>query len=598
MRGKLASGSDHLQMKAHRPHTGHGQDSASPPWRTLRFLAVALGACFVWADSPEVKPDTISYLDIGDAFMAGDWSALVNGCWSPIYPVILGLATHLSGLPRAEEVNAVRCAHMIIYLAALASFDLLLRSWLDFLRLQRAEESSSERRPLPDAVAVVVAYLLFLSASLFLIGPLTFTPDMCVAVAVNFACAMLVRIHTRVAPLADHVRLGIALGFGYLSKAAMFPLSFVFMALSLKPRVSRSWPVQLFFVLTSFGLIAGPLVAALSFQLGRLTFGDAGRINYAVRVNGVLVRYWQGDEPGTGTPTHPPRKLHDTPDVYEFASPIGGTQPLLYDLSYWNEGREVRFDLTKQLSALRRSATRILAIFGNPTQLPWLALLLGGSALLLHSRSSGAGAGRVFVVHTFLLVPWLAAAMLYSLVAFNARYIGPFMIPFALAIIGGIRIPDTDRATRGAVWLLLLVGIAFAVSLSVPITKRIARLSQYAVHGYRLADYKDWKIAEALHGIGVRAGDQVACIGDSVHVYWARLAGVRVVADVPNNLKQTSQAFWGATPAVRREVLRLLGTSGARVVVAGPVPSDSPIEGWTPIVGTDYFVRNLTALSD
>ena len=51
-----------------------------------------MGLVQAWVSRFEMNPDGISYLDIGDKVWSGDWPALVNGYWSPIYGFFLGLA--------------------------------------------------------------------------------------------------------------------------------------------------------------------------------------------------------------------------------------------------------------------------------------------------------------------------------------------------------------------------------------------------------------------------------------------------------------------------------------------------------------------------
>jgi hypothetical protein len=58
----------------------------------FRLLALILGGLHTWAaaTSYSMNADGISYLDIGDAYMRGDWTTAVNPVWSPLYSWILG----------------------------------------------------------------------------------------------------------------------------------------------------------------------------------------------------------------------------------------------------------------------------------------------------------------------------------------------------------------------------------------------------------------------------------------------------------------------------------------------------------------------------
>ena len=57
------------------------------------LVAVALGLIEVWVFRHNIKDvDGISYLDMGDAYLRGDWMTAINGLWSPFYAWILGLS--------------------------------------------------------------------------------------------------------------------------------------------------------------------------------------------------------------------------------------------------------------------------------------------------------------------------------------------------------------------------------------------------------------------------------------------------------------------------------------------------------------------------
>jgi hypothetical protein len=61
------------------------------------FIAIFLGAIHAWAavSVHAMNEDGISYLDMGDAFLRGDWSMAINTVWSPLYSWILGLTMHI-----------------------------------------------------------------------------------------------------------------------------------------------------------------------------------------------------------------------------------------------------------------------------------------------------------------------------------------------------------------------------------------------------------------------------------------------------------------------------------------------------------------------
>jgi hypothetical protein len=563
----------------------------------MRICAAILGLCWAWAAGPSVKADGITYLDISDALMAGDLRAAVNGHRQPFYPLLLGVAARALRVPRLAEIDAVRLTNSLVFLAALVAFDWLLLRWLELLEFRRASTRLSERRPIREETATIIGYVLFISSSLFLVSPEGATPDLCLAVPVLVAGALLVGIHTRGGSICEYLFLGFVLGIGYLTKAAMLPIAIVFLAASIPRPLAAAGARRLLVAFVAFATIAGPMVAALSLQKGRLTFSETGTLNYALSAYDLFSRYWAGSPPGSGVPKHPPRKIHDNPAVYEFSTPLPGTNPLAYDFTYWNEGLQARFSVAAQWKIFRHSAHRFLQVFLNPVQLPWWVFVMGVAVLLLLTGPlDKAGAeGQLFRPISFLLIPSLVAIAMYCAVQFNGRYVGPFMPSLALSLLGGVCIPDNPRMRRAEKYFASAMAIALALSLTFPMAKRMSNLGHRFVHGENLGVQQDWRIAQALRDAGIRDGDAIACIGDSIHVYWARLAGARIIADVPMWPSREDEKFWRSPSAVQAEVLELLAENGARAVVAGPVPAWASVSDWREIPGTSRYLRVVEA---
>jgi len=72
------------------------------PTRTIRVVArvviLAIAVFQAWAQRYAVSPDGISYLDMSDAVVDGNWSRLVNLYWSPLYPALIGVAERAASL--------------------------------------------------------------------------------------------------------------------------------------------------------------------------------------------------------------------------------------------------------------------------------------------------------------------------------------------------------------------------------------------------------------------------------------------------------------------------------------------------------------------
>lgn len=197
----------------------------------------------------------------------------------------------------------------------------------------------------------------------------------------------------------------------------MFPLGFVFLAVAAfstgdlrkaTPRVLSACVV--------FLLLAAPLIIALSIKTGRVTFSNAGRINYIWHVNGNSLSWshfphWQPGI-GDGTPEHPAKKQFQAPVVYFFEPPSGGTYPMWYDPTYWWEGVSPRFSLREQIIALKVSRSFHYNFFFDTPQ----CVLIVGLVILYLMSSSVGSCLKNLVFQWVLLIPPIAAMVMYAFI--------------------------------------------------------------------------------------------------------------------------------------------------------------------------------------
>src|SRR5262249_33862137 len=141
--------------------------------------------------------------------------------------------------------------------------------------------------------------------------------------------------------------LGVILAFGYLAKSALFPLTFVILAVSFflvgNPRIAVR---RVALSLATFCAVASPFIIGLSVAKGRPTFGDSGKLAYAWYADGdgVIDSVWHLEFPDDKRPEHPTRKIFNEPAIFEYGSEIAGTYPPYYDPSYWHSGVVPHFD--------------------------------------------------------------------------------------------------------------------------------------------------------------------------------------------------------------------------------------------------------------
>src|SRR6185503_4018075 len=103
------------------------------------MLASVLGALDSWTGRNALNPMGVSYLDMGDAYFRADWATAINGFWSPLYSLPLGLAMRLIRPSPEHEFPVVHLVNYLIYLCALFAFDFFLR---ELMRAYKERNSS------------------------------------------------------------------------------------------------------------------------------------------------------------------------------------------------------------------------------------------------------------------------------------------------------------------------------------------------------------------------------------------------------------------------------------------------------------------------
>jgi hypothetical protein len=552
-------------------------------WIGCLGVAVVLGALQAWSlrNVPAVG-DAVSYLDIGDALIRGDWTTGINSYWSPLYPLVLGFTRAAISPGRDAEYAIVRLANFLLYIIALTSFETLLRE------VQRSRSGPQIGPPgLPPWSWLVMGYSLFLWTSLDLIKLSQISPDLAVAAVVYLACALLLRIRRNIGRRRDYVALGALLGVGYWTKAPLFPLAGIFLALAAFASRSRAAAITNTLVaVTVFLAVSAPLVITLSQRAGHLTFGDSARLNYAWYVGGVRSRHWRGS-PETGTPVHPMEQIMARPEVYVFSRELPVTYPLWHDPAYWYDGMRYRFNLPVQFRTTASIAIQELKVSLGPAG----AFAFGVFILLVvgWSAESRARLGAQWP----LFLPALAAFAMYSLVHVENRHIAPFITVAYLGVLSAVVVRDTIEARR----LVAAVAVGTAAVLLLPIGP--VYTPRYYWSAFQPSPNAASELAKSLAGFGLCPGDQVATTtyANLSHVAWARLLRVQVVAEVYHRPDETVEnSFWEAPKPVQDSILRALAARHVKLVVADDVPTHVLPEGWARVPNTRLFVHSLQSL--
>jgi hypothetical protein len=567
-------------------------------WRNpLRVVVVSLGAYSAWKHRYHMNPDGISYLDLGDAIVDGDWAMALNTYWNPLYPLVLALVRGLTCFSAQWEFQAAHLANFLVFLGAFLALEFLLAGMIRGDSSVPGGSSTGGAQPQglsPDAtpgpsagLLICAAYGLFAWSAIRLVGLYYLTPDACVGLFSLLMAGMLVRFRQGQTGVRAGIWLGLCAGLGYLTKAAMLYVGLGFLCCGwLAAGGPRRGYKTFASSLAVFALIVGSYSALLSWDRGYLTYSDSGKLAEAWLLNGVRpFAHAHANQRRYGTLVHPPRLVHRGPPVYEFATPIRATYPLWFDAPYWYEGITPQVDWQRRLRQVERNWAKLMGL-KNPEL---LYLRLFAVMLLMGLFTAGQAWWRRLLSlgrHYYLVLPAVAPCLMYLTINVENRYLGPFVLLALLSILYGIHVKPEHR--RSLACVAGAVAVVFFWSLG----------TQVKEDNSNVMTNEQWQVAQHLRRLGLEEGDPVGHIGYTFGAYWARLGRYRIVSEIP---RANAPAFWRTTAARRTSSLAAFQRSGAKVVVCdGRGRRGRPREpgpGWIRLAESNlyaYFFEDST----
>jgi hypothetical protein len=419
------------------------------------------------------------------------------------------------------------------------------------------------------------------------------TPDMLVALTVFLAAGLILRLTSAQATIRVALLLGAVLGLGFLAKTVMFPvgiLTIVLCVVALRRSGRRGYALP---VVAGFAIVAGPFLVALSRDVGQVTFGEVGRVSYLKHV--LLAPYPHYRHDGVdiaGAPVHPMEFAATSPPVVRFDAGIPVTYPPAYDQGYWYAGLAPTFRPALQWRTVAVNLQRYFDLF---VRLQGIGLAVLVVVLIVRGR-------RSIAVESLVLATIALAAMgLYLLVYVEGRYLAPFIVMLWAAALSTVQLPASPKNPP---WLrassFVMVG-SFVLNIGVFHLDGLNALLGFApvavagpVSRTETGPDKATDIAVALREQGVAEGDRVGVIGEAIHATWARLARVRIVAEVH---PLDAPTFWRGSAEARSGVLAAFDQARVRAVIAETPPAGAPVEEWTRLGNTSYYVR-ITGRAD
>ncbi len=545
---------------------------------SLRFLfpaiAVILGLLQAWEGRHLMNPDGISYLDIADAYRRGDWHSALNTYWNPFYPWILSASLAILRPSPQWEFPVVHVINFGIYVAALCCFHFFLRHLITYDQQLRKRDGDPDSANIPELVWWSVGYTVFMLFSLEWIGLEVVSPDMCVAAFIFLAAGLVLRLRSGQDASWISFALGLCLGLSYLAKvASAFPVVACFILAGGVTRRKGVWR-RLAMICLGVLLTAGPYVLALSQRQARFTLSDAGTLNYAWYVNAVP-NHWLGELPGLGVPVNPHRKILEFPAAYAYDPVAPGTYPGWFDPAYWYDGVKPRLNVARQLYAIKGNSELLFEWLFSGVE----AVLVAGMLTLYLLFGKWRLISTAVRERWFLLAPAVLTMGMYGLIWVESRFFGAVLTLLWMGLLSGVRLPG-GREARAVLQCVV------AAMVTVPLGS-VAGMVVIDAYEIGQEPSKDWRVAEFLHTNGIRPGDRVAVIGHVNRCGWARLAGVKITAEIP---AESEGNFDTADEVVQSRAVAALFATGVRAIVADhPVTTGCPT-GWRAAPETGFHM--------
>jgi hypothetical protein len=545
----------------------------------LRIYALVLGFAWMWYERNYLSMDGVSYLDLGELWWSRDWKNAVNGLWSPLYPILLGLWMKLAPDSVQTYLIFAHLLNFVFYIFSMICFEFLL--FETEANLKQAKQQSAEIFALPEWVMRLLGYVLFIWTACRLNGLARLAPDLMVSSVFYLSTALMLRIRRGLSSPQTMICLGLSLGVGYLAKTPLLVLSALtlsgcfWLIRPLKTAVAR---VSLSAV--TMLLLISPFVILLSLALGKLSFGESANLNYLWHINGLPDRHWRGENPAYGQPLHPPRKLLTQPELSEYAEPITGTYPLWLNPLYWYAGVKPQFAPQRMLQNTWKNLPGFGKLFVSSTTI-FLPLCFVGSLLL--SRRRWAGMPDI-LTNWWWLLPSIIGMLMFVPVHVEYRYLIGFFTVFWLALFASIRAALAARLS-----LLIALTLLCCIPLTLETILPLLRPAPFS----ELSSGSAIEAAETLHRLGIRKGDRVVVAGDVyfTHSYrWARLAGVRIIAENPYH---NFLHFYDADAPSQQKMVELSQQLGAVAIIAEIKSAALVKSGWQRCGNTSYYLLDL-----
>jgi len=537
------------------------------------LIGIIAGGLLTYTTRYFINGDAIAYVEMGEALRMGRWWDLANLTYSPGYPVLLGIGQIALQTNPMNELQLLRAVNFVSLILAMAACDLIMGCARNHVGL----EGAAHRKPLPLPAVSALGYGIFLVVALTWIRMRLINPDMPVLFIVLICVAILLRIREAPERFGRYVLLGITLGAGYLVKSFFFVFSPVFfLVAALCARSARMAATRVIVAIVVMLIVSAPLIAALSYRMGRFSYGELGGRAYAVWIAG------QGER------IHPPEAVNDRPKVLLYRYGVPCTHPSGFDMCYWDIGIVPKFELKAQLKVFLKNVGEIFV------QTPWLIVLVVWLAFQLITGAVHLGGLRPLSMPLVFLIPAVLGIGFYCLLYMEPRYLAPFVFLGLVGMTISLRYSDAQQRARQRSVVIVWVFVLFFLGLLAHSLVDQTWSGLYTTGkklSYRDAFLEHVAVKDFLRTRGLSAGDEAGIVG-LPPVYWARMAGMKVVGEIPQ-----PDEFLRSTTEERKQAELALAKASIKVLIAKDSRFGKLVgEGWALVPSTrDYYALLLPA---
>lgn len=551
---------------------GSGIERLMGSYSTWWCICLVVASIYAASGRHYLNPDGLSYIDMAAEAVEDGPHHLVSDYWSPAYPALLAVAFAVFRPTASQEVPLVHFVNLLVFCVALLAFSGLVRQ---LCKMSVAHDGNGKSgRP----YLIAVSFTIFLWSMIQFIGMDHITPDLAVAAIGFLAIAISIRLELQSHRRFLFLLFGFVLGVGFYIKAAMFPLGLMLIALiCLRWSIKRIGGVRnLALSLAAFLLTVAPLTGALSAKAGRLSIGEAGRLNYLWYVNGAL---WADDVDRVRmgeTVEHPAPRIVNRPITLHFPVSAPGTYPLWFNPAHWYAAASTRVDPAAQIRSIATNLEKCVAVVQES------ALLAAGAAALLILKSNpqttlATGSGLVNQI------AWpLAATLLYLSVTVEIRYLGGFIVLFWQGVYCRMGFRNSVRGQTA------VVGLVITGLLSITALRAFGQ-AQLVTNDLRMARDPEYvRVGKWLGTIGVKEGHSIAIVGYAHNCYYARYARLRVGAQIPS-----VNDFRNASASESALLVDTLARLNIRAILTRFPPSANVPGNWERLAsgdGSEYAV--------